>query len=287
MEIVRDIKTMREKVAEMKRQGKSVGLVPTMGYLHEGHLALIDTARKENDVVVVSDFVNPLQFGPNEDYLVYPRDMDRDAQLCSEHGVDFMFVPTVEEMYPKKGNQVDVFVDVKHLDENLCGRFRPGHFRGVVTVVTKLFNIVSANRAYVGMKEIQELRIIEEMVNDLDMNIEIVPVPTVREPSGLALSSRNTYLSAEEREKAASIYKSLLMAKDLILEKGVISTAEVIGTCTRFLSQQGFKVQYFQLVDYDTLELLPKIEPPQKIIIATAVFLGKVRLIDNLVIEVR
>jgi len=287
MEIVRDIRTMREKVAEAKKQGKSVGLVPTMGYLHEGHLALIDTARKENDVVVVSDFVNPLQFGPSEDYLVYPRDMDRDAQLCQEHGVDFLFAPTVEEMYPKKGNQVDVFVDVKHLDENLCGRFRPGHFRGVVTVVTKLFNIVTPNRAYFGMKDIQQLRIIEEMVNDLNMNIEIVPVATVREPSGLALSSRNTYLTDQERERAASIYKSLLMAKDLILEKGVLNTAEVVKHCVEFLSQQGFKVQYFQVVDYDTLELLPKIEPPHRLIIATAVFLGKVRLIDNLVIEVR
>ena len=287
MEIVRDIRTMREKVAEAKKQGKSVGLVPTMGYLHEGHLALIDTARKENDVVVVSDFVNPLQFGPSEDYLVYPRDMDRDAQLCQEHGVDFLFAPTVEEMYPKKGNQVDVFVDVKHLDENLCGRFRPGHFRGVVTVVTKLFNIVTPNRAYFGMKDIQQLRIIEEMVNDLNMNIEIVPVATVREPSGLALSSRNTYLTNEERAKAASIYKSLLMAKDLILEKRVLNTAEVVKRCVGFLSQQGFKVQYFQVVDYDTLELLSKIEPPHKLIIATAVFLGKVRLIDNLVIEVR
>lgn len=269
---------------EAKRAGKTVGLVPTMGYLHEGHLSLIDQARIQNDVVVVSDFVNPMQFGPSEDYQVYPRDMNRDSELCEQHGVDYIFAPSVEEMYPKKGNQVDVFVNVRNLDDNLCGRFRPGHFRGVVTVVTKLFNIVQPDRAYFGMKDIQQLRIIEEMVKDLNMDIEIVPVPTVREPSGLAMSSRNTYLTEEERQIAASIYKSLLMAKEMISEKGIRNTSEIVGACTDFLSKEGFKVQYFQIVDYETLQLLPQVKG--KIIIATAVFLGKVRLIDNLVMEV-
>lgn len=285
MEIITDVKTMRQKVAEARHDGKTVGLVPTMGYLHEGHLALIDAARTQTDVVVVSDFVNPMQFGPTEDYQVYPRDLDHDAKLCEEHGVEYVFAPTVEQMYPKDSRQVDVFVDVRNLDNNLCGRFRPGHFRGVVTVVSKLFNIVRPDKAFFGMKDIQQLRIIEEMVRDLNMDIDIVPVPTVREPSGLALSSRNTYLTKEEHEKAAAIYKSLQMAKQLIEEKGIHSVSEIVKACSTYLAEKGFKVQYFQIVDYDTLQLMQ--ETKGKIIIATAVFLGKVRLIDNLVMEVQ
>lgn len=281
MRLITTIEEMREVVHDLKKSGKTIGFVPTMGYLHAGHATLIDRARTENDVVVVSIFVNPLQFGPQEDYASYPRDLERDSAICQEHGVDFVFAPSSNVMYPK--GTVDVFVDVRRLDQNLCGRFRPGHFRGVLTVVMKLFNIVQPDRAYFGMKDIQQLRIIEEMVNDLNWPVQIVAVPTVREDSGLAMSSRNTYLSEEERKTATAIYQSLQMARQLI-EAGERDASAICDKCIEFLERVGLRVQYFQVVDYDSLQLLRTVSG--KVIVGVAAFVGKARLIDNVVLEV-
>lgn len=279
MKILGSIKETREQVKEWKKQGLTVALVPTMGYLHEGHRSLIDRARKENDKVVVSIFVNPMQFGPNEDLEAYPRDLERDSKICEDGGVDLIFHPEVEEMY---GPDFHGFVDMTVLPEKLCGASRPVHFKGVQTVVTKLFHIILADRAYFGQKDAQQLAIIRRMVIDLDFDIEIIGCPIIREEDGLAKSSRNTYLSEEERKQAVILNQSLEEAMKAIEagEKDAVKVKEIItnklNTCPLA------KIDYVEVVSFDNIQPIEKIEGA--VLIAIAVYIGTTRLIDNRII---
>lgn len=281
MKIVKTIKEVREIVNDWKRQGLSVGLVPTMGYLHEGHKSLILKANEENDKVVVSDFVNPMQFGPKEDLESYPRDIDKDAKLCEEAGADIIFYPDVEEMY---FNDFCTFVDMDRLTKGLCGKSRPIHFRGVCTVVSKLFNIVTPNRAYFGQKDAQQLAVIKRMVRDLNFDIKIVACPIIREEDGLAKSSRNTYLNENER-KAATILNIALNEGKKLIENGEKDVNTVVDTIkNKIQSEPLAKIDYVEIVDFDTLENIDKLNG--NILAAVAVYIGKTRLIDNFIIEI-
>ncbi len=276
MQIIHSIEELRSIIREWRKEGLSVGLVPTMGYLHEGHKSLIVKAVSENDRVVVSDFVNPTQFGVNEDLSSYPRDIDRDAALCQEAGASLIFHPEPEEMYFKDNC---TFVDMDSLTKGLCGKTRPTHFRGVCTVVSKLFHIVTPDKAYFGEKDAQQLAVIRRMVRDLNFDITIVGCPIVREADGLAMSSRNTYLSKEER-KAALILKKSLMAGEERMKEGerdavVIKKAIVTNMETEPLA----RIDYVEIVDAETLENVARIEKP--VLVATAVYIGNTRLIDN------
>lgn len=278
MDIINNIAEIRKIVKKHKKEGKTVGFVPTMGFLHEGHASLIEKARKENDIVVVSIFVNPIQFGANEDLDKYPRDMERDKKLVSDVGGDYIFAPEVKEMYPEK---LYTYVDVEKLSEGLCGAKREGHFRGVATVVTKLFNIVSPDRAYFGQKDAQQVAVIRKMVKDLNVDVEVVSCPIIREEDGLAKSSRNTYLNSDERAAALVLSKSLEYAKKLISE-GKLSTALIIESMKEFINKEPLaKVDYIEIVDRDNLNEVETIERP--VLIAIAVYIGKTRLIDNCV----
>ncbi|MBE5943017.1 MAG: pantoate--beta-alanine ligase [Lachnospiraceae bacterium] len=279
MRITGSIKETRDQVKEWKAAGLSVALVPTMGYLHEGHRSLIDRARKENDKVVVSIFVNPMQFGPNEDLDAYPRDLDRDAKICEDGGVDLIFHPEVEEMY---GPDFCGYVDMHTLPEKLCGASRPVHFRGVQTVVTKLFHIIPAHKAYFGQKDAQQLAIIRRMVIDLDFDIEIIGCPIIREDDGLAKSSRNTYLSAEERAQAVILNQSLDAAMDAI-EAGETDATKVKQIITDTLNTCPLaKIDYVEVTSFDTIQPIEKVEGA--VLIAIAVYIGTTRLIDNRII---
>ncbi len=276
MKISGSIKETRDLVKEWKSQGMSVALVPTMGYLHEGHKSLMERARKENDKVVVSVFVNPMQFGPNEDLEAYPRDLEHDSKICEAAGVDLIFHPEVSEMY---GPDFHSFVDMSVLPEQLCGKSRPVHFRGVQTVVSKLFHIVPANRAYFGQKDAQQLAIIRRMVIDLDFDIEIIGCPIVREADGLAKSSRNTYLSQEERAQAVILNQSLEEAMKAI-ESGEKDAAKVKQIITDKLNTCPLaKIDYVEVVSFDNIQPIEKIEGA--VLIAIAVYIGSTRLIDN------
>ena len=276
MKISESIKETRDLVKEWKSQGMSVALVPTMGYLHEGHKSLMERARKENDKVVVSVFVNPMQFGPNEDLEAYPRDLEHDSKICEAAGVDLIFHPEVSEMY---GPDFHSFVDMSVLPEQLCGKSRPVHFRGVQTVVSKLFHIVPANRAYFGQKDAQQLAIIRRMVIDLDFDIEIIGCPIVREADGLAKSSRNTYLSQEERAQAVILNQSLEEAMKAI-ESGEKDAAKVKQIITDKLNTCPLaKIDYVEVVSFDNIQPIEKIEGA--VLIAIAVYIGSTRLIDN------
>ena len=277
MRVVRSVKEMQAISRSYFRTGKEVGFVPTMGYLHEGHLSLVRKAREENDVVVVSVFVNPTQFGPNEDYERYPRDEERDRKLLEAEGVDYLFLPSVEEMYPEG---YSTYVEVEGLTEGLCGAKRPGHFRGVATVVTKLLNIVQPTRAYFGEKDYQQLQVIKRLVKDLNIPVEIVGCPIVREKDGLAMSSRNTYLSPEERESALSLYRGLKIAEELF-RKGEKDPEVIKEKVKKFiLSHPHVKgVDYVEIVDPESLK--PVKEVKEGDVIALAVFVGNTRLIDN------
>lgn len=280
MKIVNTIQEVREQVKEWRKQGLSVGLVPTMGYLHEGHKSLIDCAVAENDRVVVSVFVNPMQFGPKEDLESYPRDLDRDAALCKEAGAALVFHPEPEEMYH---DDFSSFVDMNTLTGGLCGKTRPIHFRGVCTVVSKLFNIVTPDRAYFGQKDAQQLAVIRHMVSDLNFGIEIVGCPIIREEDGLARSSRNTYLNAEERKAALILSKSLKKGRELA-EAGEKDTAKLRKAITDVLvSEPMAKIDYVEIVDWNTLDAVDKIDGP--VLAAIAVYIGKTRLIDNFILE--
>ena len=280
MKIVSTIKEVRECVSAWSREGQSVGFVPTMGYLHEGHMSLIDAAR-ENDKVVVSIFVNPMQFGPNEDLESYPRDLNRDADMCKEHGVDLIFHPTPEEMY---GDNFYSFVDMDVLTQELCGLTRPVHFRGVCTVVTKLFNIVAPDRAYFGQKDAQQLAIIRRMVKDLNMPIEIIGCPIIREEDGLAKSSRNTYLSTEERKAALVLSRAIFLAKEMI-EKGERSAKLILEAMIKEIEKEPLaKIDYVKAVDFATIQQTDYIKG--EVLIAIAVYIGKTRLIDNIVVNI-
>lgn len=279
MKIVETIKEVREQVKEWKKQGLSVGLVPTMGYLHEGHKSLIDRAVAENDKVVVSVFVNPMQFGPTEDLESYPRDMERDVALCENAGAALVFHPEPSEMYE---DDFSSFVDMNTLTGGLCGKTRPIHFRGVCTVVAKLFNIVTPDRAYFGQKDAQQLAVIRHMVSDLSFGIEIVGCPIIREKDGLAKSSRNTYLSAEERNAALILSQSLKEGKALV-EAGEKDAAKIKKVITDKINTEPLaKIDYVEVVDWKTLEPISTIDAP--ILTAIAVYIGKTRLIDNFII---
>uniref|UniRef100_A0A832IKT5 Pantothenate synthetase n=1 Tax=Fervidobacterium pennivorans TaxID=93466 RepID=A0A832IKT5_FERPE len=280
MRLVHTVAEMKKIVGDILKSGKSIGFVPTMGYLHKGHLSLVEAARKENDVVVVSIFVNPTQFGPNEDYNRYPRDLERDLRLLEPIGVDYVFNPSVEEMYPA---MYSTYVEEVELSKYLCGASRPGHFRGVCTVVTKLFNIVKPTKAYFGQKDAQQFRVLRRMVRDLNMDVEMIEMPIVREEDGLAMSSRNVYLSPEERKEATRLYKSLLKAKELI-ESGERDVQKIKREMLKILDHPLLKVDYVEIVDEETLRPVEKIE--RKVIVALAVFVGKARLIDNMIFEV-
>ena len=279
MKIVGTVKEVREQVKEWKKQGLSVGFVPTMGYLHEGHKSLMDAARKGDDKVVVSIFVNPMQFGPTEDLATYPRDLDHDAALCESAGVDLIFHPEAEEMYEK---DFCSFVDMTGLTEGLCGKTRPIHFRGVCTVVNKLFNIVTPDHAYFGQKDGQQLAVIKRMVRDLNMDIEIVGCPIVREEDGLAKSSRNTYLSPEERKAALILSKTVALGKELAkTEKDANKVVEAMKK--NIETEPMAKIDYVEAVDALSMEPVEKLEGT--CMLAMAVYIGKTRLIDNTLIN--
>ena len=276
MKIVKSIDELREDLKRYKLEDKSIGLVPTMGYLHEGHASLIRRARKENDIVVVSDFVNPIQFGPKEDLNTYPRDLEADSKLCEEIGVDFIFAPEASEMYHDR----KTFVDIEEMSDNLCGAKRPGHFRGVCTVCTKLFNITGANRAYFGQKDAQQVAIIKKVVEDLNIPIEIIACPIVREDDGLALSSRNTYLSKEERKAALCLSKAIFKGEELA--KAGYRLDEVLGKMEEIISAENLaKIDYISAVDLATMKDAKDLAGDR--LIAIAVYIGKTRLIDNFI----
>ena len=281
MEVVRDIEGMRDLVERTRAAGRLVGLVPTMGFFHEGHLELMRRARTECGVVVVTLFVNPTQFGPSEDYDAYPRDFERDSALAEAVGVDYLFSLEAEEMYPE-GFQTTV--SVKELSEVMCGEDRPGHFDGVATVVAKLFNIIPAHRAYFGQKDAQQLLVIRRMARDLNFPIEIIAVPTVREEDGLAMSSRNSYLSPEERLAATVLYRSLEAAASLI-ESGENSTGVIREEMEQVISTEPLvNLEYVTICD--NIYLQPLSELSGEVLLALAARVGRARLIDNIVFDV-
>ena len=275
------IKEVKDNVREWKKQGLTIGLVPTMGYLHEGHASLIERARKECDKVIVSDFVNPIQFGPKEDLATYPRDFDADCRLCEGLGVDLIFHPEPSEMYLDGFHS---YVGVDTLSTELCGKSRPIHFNGVCTVVSKLFNITEADKAYFGQKDAQQLAIVKRMVRDLNFNIEIVGCPIIREESGLAKSSRNTYLTEEEREKALVLHKALTVGEEMV-RGGEKDAAAVKKAVTDIIESEPIaRIDYVEIVDWNELQKVDTIDGP--ILMAVAVYIGeKVRLIDNFIVE--
>lgn len=276
MRVVKSVKEVRDAVKEWKAQGLSVGFVPTMGYLHEGHESLIKKAVKDNDRVVVSIFVNPMQFGPTEDLDKYPRDLERDSKLCENAGANLIFHPEKEEMYFEDFSS---YVDINGLSDELCGKSRPIHFRGVCTVVTKLFNIVNPDRAYFGEKDAQQLAIIRRFVRDLNIDIEIIGCPIIREEDGLAKSSRNTYLSKKERQAALILSQSLNLAKDAI-NSGEGNSSVVIDIISNSIKKEPLaKIDYIEVVDSLSMKPVKTIE--KSVLVAIAVYIGKTRLIDN------
>lgn len=279
MKVIKKIDELRDVLKDFKKEGKSIGLVPTMGFLHKGHASLIKKAVEENDIVVVSDFVNPIQFGPNEDLEAYPRDINADSKLCEDLGADFIFNPEPSEMYHDK----KAFVDIEGLSDNLCGARRAGHFRGVCTVCTKLFNIVGPDKAYFGQKDAQQLSIIKKLVFDLNIPVEIVACPIVREDDGLAMSSRNTYLSADERKAALCLSKAIFEGEKM--SKKGSSVKEVLEKMKEIISSEKLaKIDYIQAVDLETIKDVDNFN--KDTLVAIAVFIGKTRLIDNFIYEV-
>lgn len=281
MEIIRSVEEMAAKLKEIKAQNKSIGFVPTMGYLHQGHKSLIDAARKENDYIAVSIFVNPTQFGKNEDLDKYPRNEAGDCEMCEKAGCDVVFIPQAHDMY---GDNYNTYVDVLGLTEGLCGASRPGHFRGVCTVVLKLFNIVKPNRAYFGQKDAQQLAVIRRMVKDLNLEVDIIACPIIREADGLALSSRNTYLSADERQQALVLSKALKKAMEMIKNGARDVMAIKKEMISMIDSVSASEIDYIEFVDNASLKQVEILEGV--VLIALAVKIGKTRLIDNMVVEI-
>lgn len=279
MQVTTTVAETRALVKSWKKEGKTVGLIPTMGYLHEGHASLIRKCREENDIVVVSVFVNPTQFGPNEDLEAYPRDFQRDSALCESLGADLIFHPEPEEMY----QDPCAYVSIETLSENLCGRTRPIHFRGVCTVVSKLFHIVAPDKAYFGQKDAQQLAIIRKMVRDLNFDIEIVGCPIIREEDGLAKSSRNTYLNPQERQAALCLSRAVKRGQELIAP-GMDSEA-VLSEMRKIIEAEPLaKIDYVSMVDALTMKDVEKVD--RDVLVAMAVYIGKTRLIDNFSYEV-
>jgi pantoate--beta-alanine ligase len=280
MKIAKTIESVRHLVKAARRAGKKIGFVPTMGALHIGHISLIEAAKKNCDFVVVSIFVNPTQFGPKEDFKKYPRPIKADLKMCRKAGVDVVFSPTPQEMYPAENF---TWVDVEKLSEPLCGKFRPGHFRGVATICAKLFNIVTPDVAYFGQKDAQQAIVIKRMVADLNMPLQIVVCPTVREKNGLAMSSRNQYLTPQQKEDAALIYKSLQKCRRMI-KQGETNAKKIIAEMRKVLKQiPSVEIQYVSIVDAETLQNIDKVAG--KVLAAIAVKIGSTRLIDNILIE--
>ncbi|MBP6492421.1 MAG: pantoate--beta-alanine ligase [Clostridia bacterium] len=280
MKIIHTIQDVRENVRAWRTEGRTVGFVPTMGSLHEGHRSLIQKAAAENDRVVVSIFINPLQFGEKSDLENYPRDLQHDSDVCALAGADLIFHPDKEEMY--QGDFCS-FVDVNGLTDTLCGKSRPNHFRGVCTVVTKLFNIVKPDRAYFGQKDAQQLAVVKRMVRDLNMDIEIIACETVREPDGLAKSSRNVHLDKEQR-KASSILREALQKAERKIAAGIRNPMEIKESIEKQIDQEAsVRLDYAEIVDLDTLKPIKTIEAP--VLVAAAIYVGTTRLIDNFVIS--
>ncbi|AGT32492.1 pantoate--beta-alanine ligase [Geobacillus genomosp. 3] len=280
MIVVDRIAAMQALISQHRREGKTIGFVPTMGYLHEGHAALIERARQENDIVVLSVFVNPLQFGPNEDFARYPRDFARDRQIAEQHGVDVLFHPEAGEMYP---GPLTVQAVVKARTDVLCGRSRPGHFDGVATVLTKLFHIVMPDRAYFGLKDAQQVAVVDGLIRDFNFPIELVPVPTVREADGLAKSSRNVYLSPQERKEAPALYQALRSAAAAV-DRGERSAAAI-----RRLVREHIEAHTHAEIDYVEVCSYPDLTPLETlhgtVLVAVAVRFASARLIDNIILE--
>lgn len=281
MRIITTIAEMQKEMKALKAQGRTVGYVPTMGYLHEGHMSLMKTARPQNEILVLSIFVNPLQFGPTEDLDAYPRDFDRDHKTAEAEGVDYIFYPSAEEMYPQEAS---IKITVEQRTNVLCGKSRPGHFDGVATVLVKLFNIIQPDRAYFGLKDAQQVAIVDSLIKDFNFPIELVPVNTIREEDGLAKSSRNVYLSKEERTQAPELNKGLQLAKASI-ERGERNPQNIVGLINKHITEHcDAEVDYIEIYSYPELEQSYTLSG--KIIIALAVKFSKARLIDNIIIEV-
>jgi len=280
METIRISSVMQETSNTNILKGRKIGFVPTMGALHEGHLSLVRRSKQENDITVVSIFVNPIQFGPNEDFNRYPRDFDGDFNKLQNEGVDILFYPDIASIYPEG---YSTYVEVKGLSDKLCGAFRPGHFKGVATIVTKLFNIVKPNRAYFGQKDYQQSVIIRRMVKDLNLDVEIIVCPTVREEDGLAMSSRNSYLSGKEREAATIIYKTLTKASELI-QSGIIDGVRIKNFMMEEIKKEPAvsSIDYVGVYDPETLDEIDIIK--SEVVLAAAIFIGKTRLIDNIIV---
>jgi pantoate--beta-alanine ligase len=280
MYVAKTIVQMKQYVAEARRKGQTVGLVPTMGALHAGHVSLIQAAAAACDFVVVSIFVNPTQFGPGEDFERYPRPIEKDVAICEQHGADVVFAPGTSEMYPRLQT---AWVDVEKLTDGLCGRSRPGHFRGVTTVCTKLFNIVGCDMAFFGQKDAQQAAVIRRMVANLNMPLKIVVCPTVREPDGLAMSSRNQYLSPQHRKDATIIYKAIQRGQEMVLA-GTVEASRVIDQMKATLAQvPAMQSEYVSIVDAETLEQIDSLRG--RVLIAIAARIGSTRLIDNAVVD--
>lgn len=286
MKIFRKLSDYRAYLAELRKEGRSIGFVPTMGYLHAGHVSLMERAKRDNDLAVVSVFVNPLQFGPNEDFDRYPRDEERDIATLEKAGVDVAIFPSVEEMYPQGAPKTRI--TVSGVTERLCGASRPGHFDGVATVVMKLLHIVSPDRVYFGMKDAQQVAVIERMVADLNVPVEVIPCPTLREADGLALSSRNIYLTKEERSQAPALYQTLASVEERLRSRPDLAADELKQELADQLRAQAplGRIDYVDVLSYPDLE---PIEGPLKqvdrFIVALAVHFGKARLIDNRLLE--
>ena len=282
MKIIHKIDQIRKITAEAKKNGKKIGLVPTMGCLHAGHASLIKKSVENADLTVVSVFVNPIQFGPNEDYDQYPRSLEADAKICEEIGADYIFAPSAVEMYPnlEKFSDLTMVAPPYALTDMLCGKSRIGHFDGVATIVTKLFNIITPDIACFGMKDIQQLHIIKKMVKDLNFSVDIISCPLIREESGIALSSRNKYLSETDKNIALSISKALFAVKSGY-EKGIKDTKILFDTAMTVLNQ-AIELDYLEFVDKETFETITEIKTPT--IVAIAAKVGSVRLIDNIII---
>ncbi len=282
MQVAETIKSVRELVKAARDRGKKIGFVPTMGALHVGHISLIEAAVKQCDFVVVSIFVNPTQFCPGEDFEKYPRPVDADLEICRESGVDVVFTPTTQQMYGKNNL---TWVIVEKLTESLCGKFRPGHFRGVTTVCAKLFNIVAPDVAYFGQKDAQQAIVIKKMVADLNMPLQVVICPSVRHQDGLAVSSRNQYLTEQQRKDATLIYKALQKCQEMI-DSGATDTKSVIAEMHQILNKPpAINIEYASIVDAETLQPVDPIDG--KIFVALAVKIGNTRLIDNILLDVK
>lgn len=282
MRVIGTITELKDIIIVMKKEGRTIGFVPTMGYLHEGHISLVNMSRQDNDITIISIFVNPSQFGPNEDFEKYPRDIEGDTKKAGEAGADILFIPSAKEMYPEKYN---TYVEVYGITDKLCGRSRPGHFKGVCTIVLKLLNIVEPDNAYFGQKDAQQVAVVKRMVKDLNSTVRIVVCPIIREEDGLAMSSRNVYLSQEERKAAQILSRSLYNALEMV--NGGERNAEKITNyiIARISSEKLACIDYAEVLDAETLDFKETLEGT--VLMAVAVKFGNTRLIDNVITEVK